>query len=59
MRLAKLVPLALACGASALPVITLPCFGHISLDSLVGYLGSIDDLAEEKTIYKVLKDDTQ
>lgn len=59
MRLAKLVPLAFACSASALPVVTLPWFGHIPLDGLAGYLGYVSDLAEERTIYQVLKDDRQ
>ena len=59
MRLAKLVPLAFACSASALPVVTLPWFGHIPLDGLTGYLGYVSDLAEERTIYQVLKDDRQ
>ncbi|KAF8136142.1 FAS1 domain-containing protein [Boletus edulis] len=61
MRLAKLLTLAFACGsASALPVIVLPgWFGHISLEGLVGYLGYTSDLAQDETIYQVLKDDKQ
>ena len=59
MRLAKVLPLAFACSASALPAVTLPWFGQISLDSLVGCLGYMSGLAEERTIYQVLKDDRQ
>lgn len=59
MRLAKLVPLAFACSASALPIVTLPWFGQISLDGLVGCLGYMSGFAEERTIYQVLKDDGQ
>lgn len=59
MHLAKLLTLALASSASALPVLTPPWFGHVSLDSLVGYLGYTNDPAEDRTIYQVLKDDRQ
>lgn len=58
MRLAKLLTLAFGCSASALPVVTLPWFSQISLDSIVDFLG-YKSIAEDKTIYQVLKNDRQ
>ncbi|KAF8558418.1 FAS1 domain-containing protein [Imleria badia] len=59
MRLAKLLTLAFGCSASALPVATLPWFGQITFDGLVEYLGYMSNLAEDGTIYQVLKNDRQ
>jgi hypothetical protein len=60
MRLASLAPLVLVSGAYALPVLTLPWFGQIPIDGLVaGCWGYFQDSQEERTIYQVLKEDSE
>ncbi|KAF9228607.1 FAS1 domain-containing protein [Gyrodon lividus] len=59
MRLANLAPLTLLCGAYALPVVTLPWFGQIPLDGLIEYWDYFQNSEEERTIYQVLKEDSE
>ncbi|KIJ69613.1 hypothetical protein HYDPIDRAFT_36640 [Hydnomerulius pinastri MD-312] len=59
MRISNLAPLICLGGAYALPAVSLPWFGQVPIEELAKAWGYFQDFDEERTIYQVLKEDSQ